>query len=228
MKAPECPVYRPTLEEVQSQTFVQYVESLERKAAFREAGICKIVAPDGYKPRRRGYEGIDMVLPRCGRGRGRRLLQPGCRAAVCTRMRATAGQGWPHSYNLCAWPALASAHTLSASNRLPRPAPHRTARRRPIRQHATGRQGLYRTLLVEGKKLTLAEFQEAACEAVNAPPKDASVEDLERKFWCNVTLNPPLYGGFSAADLGFKPALHCPMQSRDVLRLGAVARTSPM
>jgi hypothetical protein len=65
---------------------------------------------------------------------------------------------------------------------------------RPIRQHATGRAGLYRTLLVEGKKMPLDEFREMAREPLNAPPKDASPEELERHFWRNVTLNPPLYG----------------------------------
>ena len=42
--------------------------------------------------------------------------------------------------------------------------------------------------------MPLDEFREMAREPLNAPPKDASPEELERHFWRNVTLNPPLYG----------------------------------
>ena len=42
---------------------------------------------------------------------------------------------------------------------------------RPIRQHATGRAGLYRTLMVEAKKMRLDEFRDMAREPVNAAPK---------------------------------------------------------
>lgn len=64
---------------------------------------------------------------------------------------------------------------------------------RPIRQHATGRQGLYRTLLVEQKSLPLEVFRELAEDPCNAPPA-GEPEALERKFWKNVPMNPPLYG----------------------------------
>lgn len=33
-----------------------------------------------------------------------------------------------------------------------------------------------------------------ADDPLNAPPAGADLESLERKFWKNVTLNPPLYG----------------------------------
>ena len=42
--------------------------------------------------------------------------------------------------------------------------------------------------------MPLDEFREMAREPLNAPPKEASPEELERHFWRNVTLNPPLYG----------------------------------
>lgn len=57
----------------------------------------------------------------------------------------------------------------------------------------TGRQGLYRTLLVEQKSLPLSKFKELAEDPANAPPA-LEPEALERKFWKNVPLNPPLYG----------------------------------
>ena len=74
--------------------------------------------------------------------------------------------------------------------------------RRPIRQHATGRQGLYRTLMVEGRHMALDEFREMAREELNAAPREAEPEELERQFWRNVTLNPPLYGGWAAVGGG--------------------------
>lgn len=73
--APECPVFRPTLAEVQGSSFVEYVEKLERSKAFREAGICKIVVPEGWSPRRQGYNRLNFDLPRCDR-RACRLLLP--------------------------------------------------------------------------------------------------------------------------------------------------------
>lgn len=126
--ATECPVFHPTIQEVNGMTFVEYVERLERQKSFREAGICKIVAPDGWAPRRTGYSRLNFELPR------------------------------------------------------------------PIRQHATGRQGLYRTLMVEGRRMALDEFRDMAREPLNVAPRNAEPEELERQFWRNVTLNPPLYG----------------------------------
>lgn len=47
--APECPVFRPTLHDVNAMSFVEYVEKVvEKTKAFQEAGICRIVAPDGW------------------------------------------------------------------------------------------------------------------------------------------------------------------------------------
>jgi jumonji domain-containing protein 2 len=64
---------------------------------------------------------------------------------------------------------------------------------RPIRQHATGRQGLYRTLLVEQRSVNLPTFKAMTEEPTNAPPSE-DPETLERKFWKNIPMNPPLYG----------------------------------
>lgn len=66
---------------------------------------------------------------------------------------------------------------------------------RPIRQVATGKRGLYRTLLIEHKGMTLRDgFEPVALAEENAPPKDADPETLERKFWQQITMRPPLYG----------------------------------
>jgi jumonji domain-containing protein 2 len=47
---------------------------------------------------------------------------------------------------------------------------------------------------VEQKSLPLSTFRELAEEPANAPPSSLEPEALERKFWKNVPLNPPLYG----------------------------------
>lgn len=66
----------------------------------------------------------------------------------------------------------------------------------PIKQHATGRKGLFRTLLVEQKPLSIKnDFKPAAMLKENLPSeaalKDTSI--LEREFWKKVTYNPPTY-----------------------------------
>lgn len=66
---------------------------------------------------------------------------------------------------------------------------------RPIRQHATGSRGLYRMLLIEGKPMSLRDdFRPLALDKDNCPPSNLETSELERKFWKNVTMRPPLYG----------------------------------
>jgi jumonji domain-containing protein 2 len=65
---------------------------------------------------------------------------------------------------------------------------------RPIRQHVTGKRGLYRSLLVEQKSMPLREFRPQAVEDPSIPPATETPEEVERRFWRNVTLKPPLYG----------------------------------
>ena len=60
-------------------------------------------------------------------------------------------------------------------------APDLNACCRPIRQHATGRQGLYRTLLVEQRSMRLGDFKDLAADPSNRPP-EGGPEALERKF----------------------------------------------
>eukprot|EP00198_Chlamydomonas_reinhardtii_P002200 XP_001691536.1 predicted protein [Chlamydomonas reinhardtii] len=83
----------------------------------------------------------------------------------------------------------------------------------PIRQNAFGTRGAYRCVLVEQKPMSVAEFkvtadeeelpqhgsQKAAAgdgkeEAGEGKDPDAVDADVERSFWANLTLNPPLYG----------------------------------
>lgn len=63
------------------------------------------------------------------------------------------------------------------------------------RQHATGKRGLYRTLLVEQRPMSLAkDFRPQAIEDESLPPARETPEEVERRFWRNVNLRPPLYG----------------------------------
>lgn len=159
---PECPVFHPTLHDVTSTTFVEYIERLERTSkAFREAGVCRIVAPDGWTPHKGSYSRLNFDLPRCaGRGRAQgawRALagppnaSPGCPARCRRRRMCCNGRGRPRSKRRSGWEAHGARHA-------PWPTARRT--RRPIRQHATGRAGLYRTLMVESRSMQLSDFRD--------------------------------------------------------------------
>eukprot|EP00242_Pyramimonas_sp_CCMP2087_P000247 CAMPEP_0198229740 /NCGR_PEP_ID=MMETSP1445-20131203/114280_1 /TAXON_ID=36898 /ORGANISM="Pyramimonas sp., Strain CCMP2087" /LENGTH=830 /DNA_ID=CAMNT_0043910213 /DNA_START=305 /DNA_END=2798 /DNA_ORIENTATION=+ len=107
--------------------FERYVETIEPQ--FAHVGICKIVPPKAWLPRKAGYDDIDGLIPK------------------------------------------------------------------PIRQHATGRQGLFRTLLVEGKPMSVRdEFKPMAESKENLPKLPDDVPALEREFWKRITYAPPLYG----------------------------------
>ncbi|KAK9828707.1 hypothetical protein WJX72_001637 [[Myrmecia] bisecta] len=124
----EVPVFHPTLRDL-GGSFETFVESVERR--FAQVGICKIVAPKSWTPRKAGYDddNIECEIPR------------------------------------------------------------------PIRQHATGTRGLYRTLLVEAKPMSLLkDFKPLATHKHNLPPENADTEAVERAFWRSVTISPPLYG----------------------------------
>jgi len=108
-------VFYPTLAEVQSLTFGEYVEKLERESDLLQVGIARIVAPDGWAPRA-SYEGVDFVVPR------------------------------------------------------------------PVRQHASGGRGVYRTCLLEERQLSLLGpngFKEKAeapeAQAPGGPGADVDV-----------------------------------------------------
>ena len=155
----ECPVFRPTLEDIYGP-FERYIEKIEKKMAV--TGICKIVPPESWVPRRGGYpDNLDLTIER------------------------------------------------------------------PIRQHATGSRGLYRALYIEQKPLNLAsEFRPQALEKDNMPSTSDAVE-LERKYWKNITLRPPLYGADVPGSLFDEKAKvcvhargggawHLPLQARGV------------
>eukprot|EP00798_Chlamydomonas_sp_ICE-L_P002219 gene2219-33779_t len=59
----ECPVFYPTMEDVNGP-FERYIEKIERRAS--KAGVAKIIAPKGWNPRKAGYgEDLDFQIDRC-------------------------------------------------------------------------------------------------------------------------------------------------------------------
>jgi hypothetical protein len=128
------PVFRPTTEEFSD--FSKYVTSIEPIA--EQYGICKIIPPEGWRPRTSSYDDLNIEIP-------------------------------------C-----------------------------PIRQFVHGKQGVYQVVNVMEKPMTLAQFKQASEEQfAKCFPKskregsDAEkfdIEELERRFWKNLTFHAPLYG----------------------------------
>lgn len=64
----------------------------------------------------------------------------------------------------------------------------------PILQFVTGKQGFYQQFNVQKKPMSVKEYYHKACSERYATPKYFDYEDLERKFWKNVTYIQPIYG----------------------------------
>lgn len=67
----------------------------------------------------------------------------------------------------------------------------------PILQFVTGKQGFYQQFNVQKKPMTVKEYYHKASSERYATPKYFDYEDLERKFWKNVTYIQPIYGMIS-------------------------------
>ncbi|XP_069947683.1 uncharacterized protein [Cherax quadricarinatus] len=64
----------------------------------------------------------------------------------------------------------------------------------PICQVVTGKQGLYQQINIQKKPMTVKEFSKLANSDRYRTPKHSSFEDLERKYWKNITYVSPIYG----------------------------------
>ncbi|XP_030851905.1 lysine-specific demethylase 4C isoform X2 [Strongylocentrotus purpuratus] len=64
----------------------------------------------------------------------------------------------------------------------------------PIQQEVMGHQGLYTQYNIQKKAMTVKEFAKLANSAKYQTPPHFGYEDLERKYWKNITYNPPIYG----------------------------------
>uniref|UniRef100_A0A674N461 [histone H3]-trimethyl-L-lysine(9) demethylase n=1 Tax=Takifugu rubripes TaxID=31033 RepID=A0A674N461_TAKRU len=64
----------------------------------------------------------------------------------------------------------------------------------PIQQVVTGQSGLFTQYNIQKKPMTVKEFRKTSNMDKFCNPRYADFDELERKFWKNLTFNPPLYG----------------------------------
>ncbi|XP_071557297.1 lysine-specific demethylase 4C isoform X5 [Temnothorax nylanderi] len=64
----------------------------------------------------------------------------------------------------------------------------------PICQVVTGKQGLYQQINIQKKSMTVDEYSKLANSERYATPRHFDYEDLERKYWKNITYVAPIYG----------------------------------
>ncbi|XP_011872094.1 PREDICTED: lysine-specific demethylase 4C-like isoform X2 [Vollenhovia emeryi] len=64
----------------------------------------------------------------------------------------------------------------------------------PICQVVTGKQGLYQQINIQKKSMTVQEYDKLANSDRYATPRHFDYEDLERKYWKNITYVAPIYG----------------------------------
>ncbi|KAM9325639.1 lysine-specific demethylase 4A [Gastrophryne carolinensis] len=64
----------------------------------------------------------------------------------------------------------------------------------PIQQVVTGQSGLFTQYNIQKKPMTVKEFRRIANSDKFCTPRYTDFEDLERKYWKNLTFNAPIYG----------------------------------
>ncbi|XP_037325454.2 lysine-specific demethylase 4A isoform X1 [Pungitius pungitius] len=64
----------------------------------------------------------------------------------------------------------------------------------PIQQVVTGQSGLFTQYNIQKKPMTVLEFRKTSNMEKFCNPRYVDFDELERKFWKNLTFNPPLYG----------------------------------
>lgn len=64
----------------------------------------------------------------------------------------------------------------------------------PICQVVTGKQGLYQQINITKKPMTVQEYSKLAESPRYNTPRHFDYEDLERKYWKNITYIAPIYG----------------------------------
>ncbi|XP_041848230.1 lysine-specific demethylase 4A isoform X2 [Melanotaenia boesemani] len=64
----------------------------------------------------------------------------------------------------------------------------------PIQQVVTGQSGLFTQYNIQKRPMTVKEFRKIANSDKFCSPHYDDFEELERKYWKNVTFNPPIYG----------------------------------
>lgn len=64
----------------------------------------------------------------------------------------------------------------------------------PICQVVTGKQGLYQQINITKKPMSVQEYRKLAESPRYSTPRHFDYEDLERKYWKNITYIAPIYG----------------------------------
>ncbi|XP_051843488.1 lysine-specific demethylase 4C isoform X1 [Antechinus flavipes] len=64
----------------------------------------------------------------------------------------------------------------------------------PIQQMVTGQSGLFTQYNIQKKPMTVKEFRQLANSDKYCTPRYLDYEDLERKYWKNLTFVAPIYG----------------------------------
>lgn len=64
----------------------------------------------------------------------------------------------------------------------------------PIQQVVTGAQGVYQQYNIQKRSMAFNDFRDMAYSNKYSTPEYFDYEDLERKYWKNLTYNPPIYG----------------------------------
>jgi jumonji domain-containing protein 2 len=64
----------------------------------------------------------------------------------------------------------------------------------PIQQVVTGGQGLYQQYNIQKRSMSIKDFKKMAESSKYMTPIHEDYEELERKYWKNVTFNPAIYG----------------------------------
>ncbi|XP_047669378.1 lysine-specific demethylase 4A isoform X2 [Tachysurus fulvidraco] len=64
----------------------------------------------------------------------------------------------------------------------------------PIQQVVSGQSGLFTQYNIQKKPMTVREFRKIANTERFCTPRHVDFDELERKYWKNLTFNPPLYG----------------------------------
>ena len=64
----------------------------------------------------------------------------------------------------------------------------------PIKQVVTGNKGLYQSINIRAKAHSIRDFHKKANDKRYSAPIYEDYEDLERKYWKNVTFVNPIYG----------------------------------
>lgn len=64
----------------------------------------------------------------------------------------------------------------------------------PISQRVEGKEGIYTQYNIQQRSMRVSEFEKMATSRKYATPVHANYDELERKYWKNLTFIPALYG----------------------------------